>query len=60
MYGGESRVTARTYVGRNRVEIYCVCIIICKRLLTLGPCGIRIYFVLSRNAGGHVPGDAPA
>lgn len=24
------------YVGRNRVEIYCVCIIICKRLLTLG------------------------
>jgi len=23
----------RTYVGRNRVEIYCVCIIICKRLL---------------------------
>lgn len=24
------------YVGRNHVEIYCVCIIICKRLLTLG------------------------
>lgn len=24
------------YVGRNRVEIYCACIIICKRLLTLG------------------------